>query len=150
MVRPNAIAKEEINEMGLFNWFQGAGAKKASPEAGPNAIDYVEWLLQYMLKTSKVELVIDTRHPLPGAGPLPAGVDPPPFLPDVPLVVNRLKILSGVNPLPLPEPVEGRFQRPKKHLALILATRFHDTNERSTCSLRMSIRDLDKNLDKEV
>lgn len=130
--------------MGLFNWFRGAGAKQAPQEAGPNAIDYVEWLLQYMLKTSKVDLVIDTRYPLPGAGPLPAGVDPPPCLPDVHLVLNRLKILSGVNPLPLPEPVEGRFQRPKQHLALVITSRFHDANGRSSCSLRMSIRDWDQ------
>ncbi len=135
-----------MTKMGLFNWFQGAGAKKAPPEAAPNAIDYVEWLLQYMLQTSKVDLVIDTRYALPGAGALPSGVDPPPCLPGAPLVVNRLKILSGVNPLPMSEPVAGRFLRPKTHLVLIIATRFHDTNEHSTCSLRMTIRDRDKEL----
>ena len=49
--------------MGLMSFFQ----KEKPAEQQPTAVEYVEWLLKYMIRTSRVELVIDTRRPLPGS-----------------------------------------------------------------------------------
>jgi hypothetical protein len=51
--------------MGLFNLF---GKKEPASTSGqPTAIEYVEWLLRYMLCTSRTELTLDTRKALPAA-----------------------------------------------------------------------------------
>lgn len=121
--------------MGLINLFQ----KKDTGENKPTAADYVEWLLQYMLQTSQTEITIDTNHPLPGTDR--SGNNPPPYLPDAHTVINRLKILSKVNPI-WKEGVnnEGNFEKPSKYHTINVSTRFKDNINQSTCHIKLRIR----------
>lgn len=129
--------------MGLMDLFRRKNPTKNSGDTQePTAIDYVEWLLQHMLSASRMELMIDTDQELPGNGPLPEDVTPPPCIPDAQTVINRLKILSGVNPVMQTKTVEGTFERPRVHHALVFTSRFQDTDMKSTCALRLRIRAL--------
>ena len=125
--------------MGLMYLFK---RKPAAGTAEPTAVDYVEWLLQHMLNTSKIELTIDTSRPLPGSVQRPGDANPPPPIPAPAVVINRLKILSGVNPFKQAKAVEGTFERPRKHVAIIATCRFQDDDAKSTCSIRLCVRGL--------
>ena len=108
-------------------------------EVKATAVDYVEWLLRYMLRGSRMELTLDTGRPLPGSERA-AVEDPPPCIPDAQTVINRLKILSGVQPVKQAESVEGGFERPRKHCAVEVRTRFTERSEHSQCAIRLRIR----------
>ena len=129
--------------MGIMDMFS---KKKVAAEsasiAEPTAVDYVEWLLQYMLGTSRMTLTIDSAQGLPGSGQIPAGLAPPPCLPEAVVVLNRLKILSGVNPIKQAKPVDGKFERPRKHLSILVATHFQDDDAKSTCTIRLTVKGL--------
>ena len=129
--------------MGIMEMFS---RKKTGAESGavaePTAVDYVEWLLQYMLGTSRMTLTIDTTQGLPGSGQIPDGLSPPPCLPEAAVVLNRLKILSGVNPIKQAKPVDGKFERPRKHLSIFVATHFQDDDAKSTCTIRLTVKGL--------
>jgi len=115
------------------------------------AVEYVEWLLKYMLRTSQLELTVNTRKALPGSSMQQSDNGAPPCLPDASVVINRLKILSGVNPLVRqPTAVEGRFERPRRHYTLEVFTRFLDVGLESTCVLRLRIRGCPDTCDLEV
>lgn len=105
----------------------------------PSAIDYVEWLLKYMLRTYTLELTVDSGRELPGKGDI-GKENAPPCLPDQALVLNRLKLLSGLNPMRLSAPAEGRFERPCAGHTLVVATRFEDGPASSTCRVRLGLR----------
>lgn len=123
--------------MGLMSLFS-----KAKPAAQkPNPAEYVEWLLTYMLQTSRTELKIDTRQPLPGSDLSVENNNAPPCVPEAQSVINRLKILSGVNPIwkeGLKE--SGSFERPRTHLAVTVVTQFQDDIDRSICVITLKIR----------
>lgn len=122
--------------MGLMNLF-----RKAKPEEElPNAVDYVEWLLMHMLRTSCTELVIDTSRALPGS--IPAGeYEPPPLIPPATTVINRLKIISNVNPVrPEGGRAMGSFERCRTHHTVKFTTQFEDGIDKSTCIIRLTIR----------
>ncbi len=125
--------------MGLMDLF-----KKKEPVTAdaPTAVDYVDWLFQYMLGISKMTLTIDTRRALPGHGPLSGNSTPPPCLPEAAIVLNRLKILAGVNPVKQSRPIEGTFERPRKHLTVITHCRFQDFDEYSTCAIELVVKGL--------
>lgn len=125
--------------MGLMDLF---GKKKPDASEAPTAIDYVDWLLQHMLNTSQMTLTIDTRQALPGSAHLAPDAVPPPCMPDAALVVNRLKILSGINPVRQAKAVEGTFERPRKHLSVVTTCRFQDNETYSTCALRLLVKGL--------
>ncbi len=125
--------------MGLMDLF---GKKKPVASEAPTAVEYVDWLLQHMLNTSQLTLAIDTRRTLPDSSKLAAGEAPPPCMPDAAQVVNRLKILAGVNPVRQAKPIEGTFERPRKHLSVIITCRFQDNEEYSTCAIRQVIKGL--------
>jgi len=130
--------------MGLMDLFgKRKSAAGATQGDEPTAIDYVDWLLQYMLSTSKMTLTLDTSRALPGSGTLPEGIVPPPCLPDASVVINRLKILAGVNPVRQSKTIEGTFDRPRKSLTIITTCRFQDEEEKSTCSIRLQVKRLD-------
>ncbi len=124
--------------MDLFSKKKPAGDKPGASEQ-PTAIDYVEWLLKYMLSTSRTELTIDTSRALPGSFQA-SNTASPPCIPDAQAVVNRLKILSGVNPVRQSKIIEGSFERPRTHDAILVSTQFQDTDEKSICSIRLRIR----------
>jgi len=64
----------------------------------------------------------------------------PPCVPDARAVINRLKILSGVNPILQAKAVGGAFERPRTHHTIEVATNFHDDTEMSVCVIRLHIR----------
>jgi len=108
-------------------------------DAAPTAIEYVEWLLKHMLRTNRLELTINTQRALPGSGE--AGVNGgPPCLPKAEAVINRLKVLSGLSPVRYAQGAEAGFERPGATYTLVVATRFHDDGQTSTCALRLRIR----------
>lgn len=121
--------------MGLMDLFSKA---KAADEQ-PTAVEYVEWLLLHMLRISRTELTIDSSKPLPGSD-LTAKEAPPPCVPDAQAVINRLKILSGVNPVCQAKAVRGSFERSRTHHTIEVATQFQDSAEKSDCSIRLRIR----------
>lgn len=125
--------------MGLMNLF---GKKKPVVSEAPTAVEYVDWLLQHMLNTSQLTLTVDTRRALPDSSKLAADEAPPPCIPDAAQAVNRLKILAGVNPVRQTKPIEGTFERPRKHLSVVITCRFQDNEEYSTCAIRQVIKGL--------
>ena len=128
--------------MGFLNLFRKKKSEKMVADDAPTANDYVDWLFQHMLGTSQMTLTIDTRRPLPGNGPLAGNAAPPPCLPDPAVVINRLKILAGVNPVTQLKPIEGNFERPRKHLTIITHCLFQDTDTYSTCSIELVVKGL--------
>jgi len=121
----------------LFNLF---GKKEPASTSGqPTAIEYVEWLLRYMLCTSRTELTLDTRKALPGSAPS-AGEEPPPCVPEPSAVINRLKLLAGIAPVKQAETVERTFEQPLNQLAMFVTARFRDEPDRSVCTLRLQVR----------
>lgn len=122
--------------MGLMDFFN----KAKTAEKQPTAVEYVEWLLKYMVRSSRTELVIDTRRAVPGSVTTPQG-DGPPCIPDARAVVNRLKILSGVNPMSKQPTSAGTvFQRPRTHDTVYVSTQFQDDAEKTLCTIRLNIR----------
>ena len=116
--------------------------KKANPtEELPTAVDYVEWLLKHMLQTSRMELTIDTQRALPGSDKS-SQTEPPPCLPDTQSVINRLKILSGINPVNQAKGISGAFARPRKNHNIEVSTQFQDSVKNSICVIRLRIRGL--------
>lgn len=115
-------------------------AAKLGEGAQPTAIDYVEWLLKHMLHTSRTELIIDTSRALPGSDQAAKKDDPPPCIPDAQAVVNRLKLLSGVNPVRQTGVVSGTFERLRTHHAIVVTTQFQDGAEKSICTIRLRVR----------
>ena len=110
------------------------------PAAEPTAVEYVDWLLKYMLRVSRLKTtIIDTRRALPGSEKAGAD-DGPPCLPSVERVLNRLKVLSGLSPVRYPQAVEAGFERPRATCTLVVATRFLDDANASTCAIRLRIR----------
>jgi hypothetical protein len=122
--------------MNLLNLF--GRRKQADQRAQPTAIDYVEWLLKHMLRTSPTEWIIDTRRVLPGGGPTED--DAPPCIPHAPAVINRLKILSGINPSRQSAVVSGSFERSIIRHAVVFTTQFQDDAEKSVCTIRFHLR----------
>jgi hypothetical protein len=122
--------------MGLMNFFR----KEVPSEQQPTAVEYVEWLLKYMVRTSHVELTLDSRRALPGSNTSEQG-EAPPCLPDVRAVINRFKILSGVNPMTKQSAATGIvFQRPRTHDTVFVSTQFQEDTEKSVCSIRLQFR----------
>jgi hypothetical protein len=112
--------------------------KQADKCEQPTAIDYVEWLLKHMLRTSRTELIIDTRRVLPGSGQ--TADDVPPCVPHAPAVINRLKILSGITPSRQSALVSGSFERFIMHHAVMFTVQFQDDDEKSVCTIRFRFR----------
>ncbi len=122
--------------MGLMNFFR----KEAPAEQLPTAVDYVEWLLKYMVRTSRVELTLDSSRTLPGSDLTEKG-EVPPCLPDVRAVINRFKILAGINPMTKQTTTTGIvFQRPRTHDTVYISTQFQEGTDKSTCSIRLQFR----------
>jgi hypothetical protein len=109
------------------------GDNTAGDAIRPSASDYVEWLPTYMLRKSQTELRIDT------ARPLPQGVGAP-GLPDPESVINCLKVLCGLNPFRLINETDGQFVRMHANHRLLFKTRFKDLEDRSVCTITLSIR----------
>lgn len=105
----------------------------------PTAVDYVEWLLVYMSRSARFQIVLDTSGALPGVGQA-ALSDPPPCQPPAESVLNRLKILAGINPVKHREAVRGEIKREKPTHTEIFAVEFHDKERGSRCNIQLSIK----------
>jgi len=111
----------------------GDGKRDAS------AVDYVDWLLSYMIRKSILDLSISGKVALPDDADSEehAYTDP---LPTHQTVINRLKLMSGLNPVHLPEPSQGKFELPRGNHVFVFQSHFDDTGSTSRCKLRMKIR----------
>ena len=127
---------------GLFNRirvvFNSLG-NDASDAPQPKASEYVDWLPRHMLRNSCVELKIDSSRPLPGADEDDLSKCPP-CLPDQDMVINRIKMLCGMNPFRLSEPTEGHFEKAHANHTLKFNVHFEDREDRSICILHLSVR----------
>ena len=115
-----------------------SGGTDVAEGSQPKASEYVAWLPRYMLITSQIELKIDSTRPLPGANES----DPDraaPCLPDAEAVVNRIKVLCGLNPFRFADPAEGCFEETLMDHRLKFSVHFEDTQDRSTCTLYLSV-----------
>ena len=124
----------------LFNKIRSVFASEvgATRTNRPTASEYIEWLPRYMLQTSQTEIRIDSNLPLPGANE----TDPdriPPCIPDTEAVVNRIKVLCGLNPFRFSEPMEGEFEETLMNHRLKFSVHFSDSENRSTCTLYLSV-----------
>lgn len=122
--------------MGLFDFLSKRGSKKVEPEF--TAVDYVQWLLEYMLHTSRTELTLASDRALPGSEL--TGAEAPPCLPEAQNVLNRLRVLAKVSPIRQTGVVEGTFEQPRQQLMLVARVRFRDGIEHSTCDLRIQLK----------
>jgi hypothetical protein len=125
--------------MGLFDFLKpGTTGKHTARDAQPTVVDYVDWLFEHMLRTSRTELTLDTGATVPGAAP---GVSqPPPCLPEPAAVINRLKLLAGLNPVAYPGLVEGHFEKERSGYTLRVSAAFRDTPDRASCTLRIRVK----------
>ena len=127
--------------MGLLDFLK-SGENKANgcdrASDSPSAVEYVEWLTKFMLRSSRTELTLDTSAPLPGAGE--TGENAPPCEPEPAVVINRLKLVSGLNPIRLSAPATGSFEEKRSSHVLVVSTRFEDREDRSTCKLQIRVR----------
>lgn len=130
-----------MSQSGLFESLRKlfGGSASCAEQEQPSAIDYVEWLLKGMLRSSRTELTVDTARPLPDVGLLP-NAGPAPCTPKTSLVINRLKVLSDVSPVMRSSTGQGRFERPLSSHSLVVTTQFRDEGDRSTCSIRLKVR----------
>lgn len=117
------------------------GSVEEDPPEGshPSASEYVDWIPLYMLRTSQTELIIASSRPLPGA----IEEDPsltPPCLPEQEVVINRLKVLCGLNPFRFAKPTKGTFERLHASHTLCFVVLFEDGAQRDVCKLKLSIR----------
>jgi len=129
--------------MGFMDLFKGgAGTNGASGDRSESsefsAVDYVAWLLKFMLRRSLTELTVNTSRALPGAGE--SGDECPPCNPNPEAVINRLKILSGLNPMRYPSSVRGVFEETRTGYVLVVSTQFEDTDSKSACKIKLRVR----------
>jgi hypothetical protein len=105
----------------------------------PNTADYVDWLLADMLRGQTRELLVSASAPLPSKS---QGDGPPwPYrVPEHQAVINRLKILSGRNPLPFAARTEGEILRPHGDHVVVHATAFDDQASPPVCTIRVQVR----------
>ena len=127
--------------MGWIDFLKGSDrTEDTGDKAGsaPSAVEYVAWLTTFMLKASRTDLTIDTNAPLPGADG--TGESAPPCVPSPESVINRLKLVSGLNPVRLSAPGTGSFEDERGGHILVVSTRFEDWDDRSTCRLQIRVR----------
>lgn len=61
-------------------------------------------------------------------------------MPNADIVINRLKILSGLSPIRYARSAEGTFERPATGHVIVVTARFTDDDAASTCAIRLRIR----------
>lgn len=122
--------------MSLMDFFR----PKQTELVQPTAVDYVDWLIKHMLGTSKTELSLDSRRPLPGSDLVLRSEEAPPCLPDPRVVINRLKVLAGVSPVCQAKNVVGVFEQPRGNCTVEVSATFLDSAEHAACTLRLRVR----------
>jgi hypothetical protein len=105
----------------------------------PSAADYVDWLMDCMMKRSLLEVTIRESTPLMRDGGAHLE-DFPGTPPGHQSVINRLKVMSGLDPVYLSEPTKTKFEVPRSGAVLVFTIRFDDRRSTPTCKLNLSIR----------
>ncbi len=108
-------------------------------ESALSAADYVDWLMDCMMKRSLLEVTIRESSPLLCDGG--ANFDDFPGAPPAhQSVINRLKVMCGLDPVHLPEPTKAKVEVPRSGALLVFTVRFDDRRSTPTCRLNLSIR----------
>jgi hypothetical protein len=118
--------------------FTGRNGRTEPAEAGGTAIEYVNWLLAHMLKTSVRTLVVRTSQPLPGSRKQ-GQKGGPPCMPEPSHVINRLKLLCELDPVTYARATRGRFDQQHETYTLRYKMLFEDTGEESACTIELLI-----------
>jgi hypothetical protein len=92
-------------------------------DVGERTIQYVNAILEMMLRTNMESLTITEREGLPRPEIDGKQVESPHFT----RVFNRLRVLSDINPWPYPEPVRGHFGIRMDETKWRVKTYFDDT-----------------------
>lgn len=104
-----------------------------SVQPGTPAVRYVNALLSHTAE-KRAEMT------LRGPDTLPTLVGANEEVPTFSVVVNRLKFLSGLDPVNYPRPVRGSFRHVMRGRAWQIMTEFNDGGEAPSC--RIAARDL--------
>ena len=117
---------------------QNRDASERTDDDDPSsALEYVDWLLTHMFSRNLLRLVISPSVPLPAA---PALLIACPRPPDHQTVINRLKIMVGLNPFPCRQPQGGRIERPRGDVVVIFDVHFDDTVQPPQCIIHLRVR----------
>lgn len=101
----------------------------AEPSPGHPAANFVNLLLRDMVENKRTTLTILRSAPLPEVQGLDNTTPPA----DAESILNRLKVLAGLNPAMYREPVEGYFFFDAQGRRFAARTRFEDSNDDSVC-----------------
>jgi hypothetical protein len=122
--------------MTFGSWLQellAAPRPAADAEDGSaSRMDYVDALLALMVKKSQLTLRLTASEPLPAIGASPA--------PSFQAVVNRLKVLSRLNPVVYAKPVQGKIEVTHRAHVLVYTTVFDDKADAPACVITLRIR----------
>ncbi len=122
------------------NWMFWRKKENASAgKEGASAIDYIDWLLSRMIRKSIFDISVSGNVSLPDDADSAEHRYPAP-LPTHETVINRLKVMSDLSPVYLPEPTKGKFELPRGNHVFVFHSEFDDRGSRPRCKLRMKIR----------
>ncbi len=132
-----------MNLAGLFGAWKSRGGpanEKVEDIHGDRSVsEYVDWFLQHMLRTSRMEIVVDSAKSLPDG----EGTSKDPWMrtvPDTQAVINRLKVVCGLDPIQFQKPTDGRFERTRGTLVFTYDICFEDGPDLSRCRIKVRVR----------
>ncbi|NLX22984.1 MAG: hypothetical protein GXY55_15125 [Phycisphaerae bacterium] len=119
--RRNALDEREINwkEFGLL------------VETNPTKI-YVNCLILHLYDGDRHPCVLRPSEPLPEVPHYDLDEQPP-----IQRVVNRLKVMAGLDPVHFPQPRDGRIELQIRVAKCFLHVRFNDTGPDPSVTLRL-------------
>jgi hypothetical protein len=127
--------------MNLGSWFRSsnklAGSSASVPDESASRIEYVDALLNLMLKKSLFNLRLTASAPLPCVEENEALADDPP---NYQAVINRLKVMSRLNPVLYSAPVQGKIEIKRGPHVLVYETHFDDKSTSPSCVINLRIR----------
>ncbi len=100
--------------------------------------DYAEGLLKWMVKQSVFTFTVTDSTPLPPIGKEGGGSHLPP--PPHQAVINRLKLVAGLDPVIFAEPVQGQTTVERGPHRLVYEFRFIDRPAPPSCVVSLQIR----------
>jgi hypothetical protein len=127
--------------MNLGSWFRSPQKPPASipPVSNESAdrIDYVDALLAHMLRKSLFSLRIASTEPLPRIG---TDTEQAASRANHQAVINRLKVMSRLNPIIYSTPVQGKIEIPLGAHILVYETHFDDKATPPYCLINLRVR----------
>lgn len=127
--------------MNIGSWFRSPTTPPASPTPAPDElatrIEYVDALLGMMLKKSLFTLRLTASTPLPQVENEKSGSSSPL---NYQAVINRLKVMSKLNPILYATPVQGKIEIPLGSHILVYETHFDDKANPPACVINLRVR----------